>query len=787
MNSLLSIVVVESSPRTKNHYLSRAVARGLRAISGVIVHEVDLMSALRLAPSAFDHLLVFGGEMANSVVIESLRLRAKTSSIWFTEDPYEFDANSAIADRFDLIFSNDKACASAYGSKAIHLPLAAEAVTPNEQAFAARRYDLSFVGSAWPNRIEQLKTISAPLKRIKTRIHLASNESLAPYLLKYNWEWTSGIDYLDFSRLASESRLALLLERDFSTAKLARTRSDTPGPRLFETAAAGAAVVVPSGTYQKFFEDAGLRAGIHFLSYSSPQVFDDLVTELVENPSNIEATGARLRDFVIKGQTYEARARKIVEMVRGLDQPRLQATEKDPAGRILFVTHNLGKLGGAGGSELYLDQALAVAPRSSLILARDPSSTGQTRYVLVDNHGLILEEFQIAGPENSEIRHPALEKIFASTLSKYKISHTFFNHLLGFPFSLGAVCFQLDVPYSIALHDYYLVCDSFNLLDDRGHYCGIDRADFSHCEICTVRRQRPPNFQPSRRDAATRFLRGASAIVTNAAWVSDVVQDALSMKVDQDRVHVIEPPFHSPVSGFPEHSDNLLRVAVVGNIRPNKGSDDLIHIARSLHGENIMFELFGPVDPEVLAGLRGAPHVVFHGSYDSSTFPFEQISRCQVALFLSKWPETHCIALTETMAMGLIPMCYDIGAFSYRVNSSFGYLLADREDVVRALRNAVRYPDELRLKASAIPPQKNEFAVRFEDLLASLRQAATSPVDAEHSFFPDGLFTTEKAWSSPRSVVRPPSHVVFGNYLREYGWRQTILHVFAYLRRRVAS
>ena len=74
------------------------------------------------------------------------------------------------------------------------------------------------------------------------------------------------------------------------------------------------------------------------------------------------------------------------------------------------------------------------------------------------------------------------------------------------------------------------------------------------------------------------------------------------------------------------------------------------------------------------------------------------LSSCQVGLFLSLWPETYCITLSEAQMHGLIPIVTALGAQAERVvdrENGFHVPVNDPGAVLNALRrllDAARAP-----------------------------------------------------------------------------------------------
>jgi Glycosyl transferases group 1 len=137
----------------------------------------------------------------------------------------------------------------------------------------------------------------------------------------------------------------------------------------------------------------------------------------------------------------------------------------------------------------------------------------------------------------------------------------------------------------------------------------------------------------------------------------------------RDRIVRLAPPIGRapPAPGSAARSgDKTLNVALLGNFSRNKGGDTLFELFRKAEALPIVFHVFGRVDPEyTLVEFLGG-RVRTHGIFEPGQLP-EALSSCQVALFLSPWPETYCITLSEAQTQGLVPIVTALGGQAERV------------------------------------------------------------------------------------------------------------------------
>lgn len=763
----LKITVVESALHTSNHYLVVSLVKALRSHPQVSsVQLCDLCDALVSTQAALtDMLLVFGGEQAESYVIRTLRNRSRVSVVWYLEDPYEIKQNLLSRALFDIVFTNDGNSSLRYGSNSYHLPLAGESSFASKfEDFHRRPYDLSFIGTSWPNRAEVLMAVKDQLAGVKSKIIVVDNEFTRPYLesMSFDFPLSKGIDYTDYMRITQLSRVSLMIDRSFSGSGQ-DTVSDTPGPRFFEAGAAGACVFVDNRVVGHKLIELGFIDGQHYFGFSSSPELRELIGELSFDPKRFMDSARALQFKIACEHTYEARAERIVDIVTQFlnqrnDRLKTSLTIKsNQTIKVLAIAHNLVEFGNFGGGELYLSE---LASRSRELnfytLAHDARSGFGSRYVLVGPDGALLKEF-IPSSSFSDVllTCPEVEQFFINCCELVKPDVIMVNHLIGFPPTLPLIASHLGLPYILAIHDYYLACDSYNLLTYKGTYCGVSSPTDEFCDLCTYkRRNMQADAQIRRRILFGDVLDKAFAVVANTSSSAELIQKLTG--INARRVEIIPPPrVHRTAlqSSSKQTITHLRRVAVLGNLSPNKGMSDLVNIAKALDGYGISFEIFGRPDgrfiEEIEANRVDCVHV--HGSFEPGKLP-AMLGQCEVALFLSNWPETYCMSLTEVLDIGIVPIAYDIGALGERVTDDIGFKVAPNPSlVINLVKDLIEDPRPLidrwtHLSNRPIP--QDSFVLNYEMLMRdAVNQSVPCDIDEINTV---GLDALRLSWISKR-------------------------------------
>ena len=343
---------------------------------------------------------------------------------------------------FDLVFSNDLACVPAYMGKAKHLPLAASKKyhnLPLREADDLYRYDLLFLGTAWPNRVKVINKLLCSLKRpLRPKIGLPYNQFLkTPQLVDksiyYDWRTSNP----NFTRFVNTSRIVLCLFREFAASSTNLSAGSTPPPRLFEVALAGGFQLAHSSGKEisRYFEP-----GKEIVMYDNKEDLVAKVEYYLDHPEERIQIAASAREKALLSHLYTHRIETILAEVESLKQKKrlknrhisLQASQPK---HILLVTHNVQTNRPGGGVEVYQEELKRMDGYLFSYLYPDDSSN-----------------YVVKRPDGQEVKYPVIELSspnflyenhreinFQRILVEHKIDLVHFQHLIGHPLSLPLI------------------------------------------------------------------------------------------------------------------------------------------------------------------------------------------------------------------------------------------------------------------------------------------------------------------------------------------------------------
>ena len=256
-----------------------------------------------------------------------------------------------------------------------------------------------------------------------------------------------------------------------------------------------------------------------------------------------------------------------------------------------------------------------------------------------------------------------LEEIF----KMLSVDFVHIHHLLGIQHEsidlLSKYFKQIQIPYFVTIHDYFPICPRINLIDKTGRYCGEPSVDI--CESCVKdsgSRVKVKSVNEWRNSWKTLLEQAKGVFVPNID-VSERLQQYFSevnFSIRPHDIQVIESkkPIRSEIN----------KIAIIGGIGPHKGSDLLLSLAvyaKKKHSK-VKFIVMGKTDID--SKFRSLSNVIITGSYEEKDgLDMLKSLKCDVALFLSVWPETFSYTFSLALQASVYPIAFDLGAQGQRI------------------------------------------------------------------------------------------------------------------------
>jgi glycosyltransferase involved in cell wall biosynthesis/spore maturation protein CgeB len=693
------VLLLDTKLSNPNHHICLAIEKALASDPRVeFVRRTSLGKALDEANKNKCNLFfAFDGEELHASICARLRLICGQAILWITEDPYELPVNLKNADLFDLTFTNDSASVGAYSGRTFHLPFAGSPWLHEHAVRKAEdcRYDLLFVGTAWPNRVELLRSLMDGIKNLSTKIALPSNPHLPSVNLNLpksaiNWRTSN----LDFARLANQSKVVLTLHRDFTNSIDTPSIAATPGPRLFEVALAGTCQLVDGGLPEvtKYF-----TPGNEIELFDGKQEALDRLRELLSNPQKRNMMAHEAQARALLEHTYSHRISFVLDQLKISPRLHPQTIDITCKPRLLLLSHNVIGEGAWGGVEVYIDWIRRTLSKDFEIWTYVPRFGTRGRSTVLRNHlGKVVESFSFKNElHESTLVCSEREIVFAKLLQKYDFRGLHVHHLIGHPPSLPLIAKSLGFATMVSLHDYYAACHHYTLVGDTGRYCEIETRNEADCDFCLgATLGALPGAIARRRGWWRRVLGSFDIIHANTEGLRQRFEKVYGNLTKHSGWSVMGVPIdHASEVDF-EFDNGPLRIAVPGNFTRFKGGATLLNVFSQLKDTALEVTLLGRIDDEFknLLLKGGLGNIRSIGDYLPDQLHNELVGH-HVSLHVSMWPETWCLTLSESWRAGIIPIVTNIGALGERVNdgqNGFVIPLDHPSQLVTLLRNLAR-------------------------------------------------------------------------------------------------
>lgn len=474
--------------------------------------------------------------------------------------------------------------------------------------------------------------------------------------------------------------------------------------------------------------------GAHLLHGSTPPKFQEWLEALIGqtkralppdrrfilvNAWNEWAEGAHLEADSRYGYAYlNAIGRALSNEPRPIPAPdsrhalfTAQAAERARAcGAMMMVVHRWG-----GGTERNVNDLVLALARKAISVFFTRMDAERPGWVVVEEAGdegaVALGTFDLSGsPED-----------YARLMRRLHVKHMHIHHLAGFPETasewLQRACVTAETPYDISIHDYLMICPRVFLVGETHSYCG--EPPLGRCETC-IATLGSPFGRPSVDEWRARFGRLLTGARRRFAPNEDVAErfskyfprlgftvhphpeprrDAARLNRWQDKHERGEPA---------NRVEAIRNIAIVGHLSGHKGFDLVLRCAQFAEQTRapIRFTIVGSTDHDAAFDALGNVRVL--GRYNASEFlGIIERESPDFAFLSSVCPETYSFTLTESVAAGLYPVAFDLGALGRRIRSlGWGKLfpiawLDDPQAVVRALLEVTPTPP---------PPSVSELA-----------------------------------------------------------------------------
>jgi len=300
--------------------LDEAVCEALHAAAGRVsvtdAHGDAAGEAQRLRP---DLVLVLDGMNLPPEQVDAIRAADIRTAVWFTDDPYYTDTTGRLAPHYDDVFTLERSCVAFYRgigcANVHHLPLGVSASAfRHRNAPPHRRHDITFVGSAFWNRVAFFERLSGLLEDQDLYVTgLWWERMQSGSQARARFETGVWMTPAETAITYSGSKIAINLHRaevdPTFNCNSAGIGAVSPNPRSFEIAACGTLQLTDVR------EDLALyfEPDREIVTYTSPEELADKARYYLAHEEERRRIALRAIRRTMRDHTYE---RRIEEMLR---------------------------------------------------------------------------------------------------------------------------------------------------------------------------------------------------------------------------------------------------------------------------------------------------------------------------------------------------------------------------------------------------------------------------------------------------------------------------------------
>lgn len=344
----------------------------------------------------------------------------------------------------------------------------------------------------------------------------------------------------------------------------------------------------------------------------------------------------------------------------------------------LVFNHNLG-----GGATAYLDN------KEKEVLNR-----GEAYCLVKCNNNVARMEIDYKYKDNHiQLRVQELDEI-ADIMKRISPQKIVINEFVFYPDLYGIM--QMVVDYrrenktelTLLGHDYYMVCPTINLLDEKDEFCGVPTIE--KCERCLKNSHEIKYLQYGSmqkwREGWGSLIHACDHVIVFSNDSKEIMEKAYG---PLEKIQVIPHKIdYLPVIDKKYKTTKTLNIGLLGVLVKHKGLEIVKKALKYIESNNLDINI-------VLIGKCGenihSEHFIEVGSYTRDMLPrlaFEY--DVDIFLVASIWPETFSYTAEEIMTMRFPIMSFDIGAPAERIKKyEKGYILPSMEpkDIVETAQN----------------------------------------------------------------------------------------------------
>lgn len=304
----------------------------------------------------------------------------------------------------------------------------------------------------------------------------------------------------------------------------------------------------------------------------------------------------------------------------------------------------------------------------------------------------------------TDISSKEYTRITKDILINYNVDIVHIRHLIFHTFDLPKIARRLNIPVVLSFHDFYFICPTIHLLDEKKEYCK------GNCTATTGECPQPYDFSKRIINLKHKWIKKWRVEVNEMlTFVDCFVTTSNYSKNRYCKIYptLLDKNFHVIPHGrdfspkrlqesITKKTDRKIKILCPGNLAYFKGTSFISDLMEKDHEKRIEVHTLGNLSKEARSMLKGK--TIDHGSYSREEFDLKvaKIKPDFVGVF-SIWPETYCHVMTESWASGIPILANKIGTIAERIKEKGGGWLVDcrnTESVIKKIYSLVNNDSE---------------------------------------------------------------------------------------------
>ena len=290
-----------------------------------------------------------------------------------------------------------------------------------------------------------------------------------------------------------------------------------------------------------------------------------------------------------------------------------------------------------------------------------------------------------------------LTYVYFDILLNFKIDLVHIRHFINHSFDLPEVAKRLKIPVIVSLHDFYLICPYYVLLDENNKYCaGKCNDNFESCynSLASLNNINSKKIIPIWRYNVSKMIKSVDYFITTSDFVKNLFL-SIFPELSDISFDVIEhgrdfPIITETLYEFPKKDCPIKILCPANYLNIMKGSDFIKSIKKLDESNRIEFHFLG----NCRDGIE--EYGISHGTFKRDDFynKVKEIKPSFIGIF-SIWPETFCHTLTEAWSCNIPVLGSNIGVIKNRIIKSNGGWIIDVNNPKKAYEEIISIAENI--------------------------------------------------------------------------------------------